>query len=133
MNNSGGVRAICCYIILFISMMILPVLVAAHGWKAPTIAAQKTNPVPINKSSTQRGAKIYRGQCAACHGAKAAGDGEMADSFDPKPANLVMRLRNHSEGDFFWKISNGRGPMPGFEDKLTEKQIWDVINFIKSL
>jgi mono/diheme cytochrome c family protein len=57
----------------------------------------------------------------------------MADSFDPKPANLVMRLRNHSEGDFFWKISNGRGLMPGFEDQLRETQIWDVINFIKSL
>ena len=133
MKNSGGVRASCCCIILFISMMIGPVLVAAHGWKAPTNAAQKSNPVPISESSIQRGAEIYRGLCAACHGAKAAGDGEMAASFIPEPANLLKRLKNHSEGDFFWKISNGRGPMPGFKDKLTEKQIWDVINFIKSL
>ncbi len=89
MNNSGGVRVSCCYIILFMSMMILPVLVAAHGWKAPTNAAQKSNPVPINESSIQRGAKIYRGLCAACHGANAAGDGEMAESFIPEPANLL--------------------------------------------
>lgn len=133
MNNSGGVRVSCCYIILFISMMILPVLVAAHGWKAPTNAARKSNPVLMNESSIQRGAEIYRGLCASCHGPKAAGNGEMAASFIPEPANLLKRLKNHSEGDFFWKISNGRGPMPGFKDKLTEKQIWDVINFIKSL
>ncbi|CAB5159756.1 hypothetical protein D3OALGA1CA_4969 [Olavius algarvensis associated proteobacterium Delta 3] len=32
------------------------------------------------------------------------------------------------KGDFFWKISNGRPPMPGSRGRLSEKQIWNVVN-----
>ena len=46
---------------------------------------------------------------------------------------LVKRLINHTEGDFFWKIQNGKGKMPSFKEDLLEKQIWNIVNFIKGL
>ena len=40
---------------------------------------------------------------------------------------------SHTDGDLAWKIAAGRGAMPGWKDSLTEKQIWDIVNFIQSL
>jgi mono/diheme cytochrome c family protein len=57
----------------------------------------------------------------------------LAKNLTPKPADLVEHAARHSDGDFVWKITNGRGTMPGFKDQLTQNQILDVTNFIKSL
>jgi len=114
-------------------IMVWPRFVMAHGWKAPSDAAQTLNPIQNSESSIRQGRQIYGDLCTGCHGVGGKGNGPIADKLNPKPANLVKRLKNHSEGDFFWKISNGRGPMPGFKDQLSERQIWQVINYIKSL
>ncbi len=106
---------------------------AAHGWKAPPDAAKAPNPVAKEKHSIQRGKDIYQQNCIACHGNSARGDGPLANALNPKPSNLIHRAKMHSEGDFFWKISEGRSPMPAFKNKLKEREIWDVINHIKSL
>lgn len=105
----------------------------AHGWKAPAEAAAVPNPVEKSRESVDRGARIYIRSCASCHGPRAQGDGPLATALRPGPADLVKRSKNHSEGDFFWKISVGRGPMPAFKNVLGDRDIWDVINFIKSI
>ena len=38
----------------------------------------------------------------------------------------------HTDGDFFWKIQNGKGEMPSFKEDLSGNDIWNVINYIKS-
>ena len=111
----------------------IPVIVGAHSWKAPAAAAKKANPVTPDDASVQRGQKTYRKYCLMCHGPFAQGDGLAARSLDVQPADLVERLKSHSEGDFYWKIMNGRLPMPGFKDQMTDQEVWDTINFIKSL
>jgi len=40
---------------------------------------------------------------------------------------------HHPDGDYAWKIANGRGAMPAWSGSLTENQIWDLVNFIQSL
>lgn len=110
-----------------------PSVAIARDWQAPTKAAKIANPVAMDQSSIQRGQKAYRKYCLMCHGPAARGDGLAASSLDPKPANLVERITHRNDGDFFWKIMNGRLPMPGFKDQLSDQQIWDSINFIKSL
>jgi mono/diheme cytochrome c family protein len=114
------------------SIITWPLYAFAHGWKAPSEAAEIYNPVEYSEPSIAQGGKLYDARCAGCHGTEGKGDGRFAKNLDPKPANLVERLKDHSEGDFFWKISYGRGPMPGFKNQLSEKKIWDVINYIKS-
>jgi len=37
----------------------------------------------------------------------------------------------HPDGDFAWKIAQGRGPMPSWKATLTESRIWDVVNDVK--
>ena len=45
--------------------------------------------------------------------------------------NLKQRLKTHTDGDFFWKIDEGRGDMPSFKDELSNEQKWHIINYIR--
>ena len=116
-----------------IATIVVPTIIIAHSWKAPKEASERQNPVPKNQDSIERGKALYRKYCASCHGKNGQGDGPLAKNLTPKPADLVERAAHHSDGDFAWKITNGRGAMPAFKDQLSEAEIWDLTNFIKSL
>lgn len=106
-----------------------------HGehWMAPLEAAARRNPVPRDAASIARGNELFQANCASCHGKDGRGDGPAAGALDPRPANLNTMARHHPDGDFAWKIANGRGAMPAWKGVLNDKQIWDLVNFVKSL
>jgi Cytochrome C oxidase, cbb3-type, subunit III/AhpC/TSA family len=83
-------------------------------------------------ASIAAGMAVYREHCATCHGASGGGDGTvmrgLADLRSPPTS------RRHA-GEIFWLVSHGipgRG-MPRFDDRLSDGQRWDVINFIRAL
>ena len=76
------------FILLISYVASLPMVAIAHGWKAPSEAAQKINPLQMNEASIQEGRKSYAYACASCHGKNAGGDGPLAKDLDPKPADL---------------------------------------------
>jgi mono/diheme cytochrome c family protein len=119
---------ICFYIIL----VSFPIDTSAGEWKAPAKAANRLNPVPKNKTSIKSGKQLFLKYCATCHGNNGQGDGILSWKLNPKPANLKEQAGNHSDGDFAWKITNGKGSMPAFKDKLSENEIWQLTNFIQS-
>ena len=107
---------------------------AVHGhWLAPVAAAKRPNPVKANNASRARGQKLFAANCASCHGVAGRGDGPAGAALSPKPADLAAMAGRHPDGDFAWKIANGRGPMPAWNGRLSEKNIWDLVNFIQGL
>ncbi len=109
-------------------------MAAMHGhWMAPEEAAKRPNPVNANNASRARGKKLFAANCAGCHGAGARGDGPAGAALDPRPADLTAMAGQHPDGDFAWKIAHGRGPMPAWNGQLSEKNIWDLVNFIQGL
>jgi mono/diheme cytochrome c family protein len=104
----------------------------AH-WMAPPEAAARKNPVKADAASVSRGKQLFQSSCATCHGASGRGDGPVGKALDPKPADLTAMAGHHSDGDYAWKIANGRGAMPPWKGVLDDKQIWDVVNFVQSL
>ena len=112
---------------------LMPLALFAHDWDAPEQAAQRSNPVPKDAAAIERGQKLYEQFCANCHGKKGQGDGPLAATLNPKPSNLAVRAGHHTDGDFAWKIADGRGVMPAFKNQLTENQIWDLTHFIQNL
>jgi len=106
---------------------------AGAHWMAPDAATAIPNPVKYDAASVDRGKKSYFLYCASCHGAKADGNGSAGASLKPKPANLSVMAGMHPDGDFAWKIQNGRGAMPGWKTVLSDAQIWELVNYIKSL
>jgi len=111
----------------------IPIILFAHDWNAPKAAAERQNPVQKDAAAVDRGQKLFEQFCANCHGKSGQGDGPVAAALKPSPSNLAERAGHHSDGDFAWKIANGRGSMPAFKNRLTENQIWDLTHFIQSL
>ena len=61
----------------------------------------------------------------------------MGEDLDPKPADLTDAEWKHgpSDGEIFTVIRDGvKGTgMKSFSKKLTVHQIWDVINYVRSI
>ena len=104
----------------------------AHSWNAPKEAAKKRNPISLNQASVKKGKKIYTQNCTHCHGDKIKGLSSKITGLKKTTPNLKQRLKMHTDGDFFWKIQNGKGEMPSFKEDLSGNDIWNVINYIKS-
>ena len=107
---------------------------AMHGhWMAPEEAAKRPNLVKANNASRARGKKLFAANCASCHGRAARGDGPAGAALNPKPADLTVMAGQHPDGDFAWKIAEGRGAMPAWKKALKDEQIWDLVNYIQGL
>ena len=107
-------------------------IVAAHEWMAPADEGKRPNPIIADQKSIEQGKNIYLDNCAACHGEKIEGMTAEETGLEMDSPDLKRRLLTHTDGDFFWKIQNGRGDMPSFKDDLTAEQTWNVINYIRS-
>jgi len=98
--------------------------------------AQKLkNPVPSDTTSIAEGRKVYLRHCASCHGQSGKGDGSMALA-GGTPSNLADETWDHgsSDGEIFVVIRDGVGTdMEAYKESLTEKEIWQIVNFIRSL
>jgi mono/diheme cytochrome c family protein len=100
-------------------------------WKAPARAARKKNPVAGDEKSLARGQAVYTKECLSCHGETGKGDGTAAADLNPKPRDLrTPKIWEQSDGSLFWKLTEGRKPMPSFEKSLSEDDRWNVINYI---
>ena len=98
--------------------------------------AQKLkNPIPSDGPSIEEGRKLYLRHCASCHGPSGKGDGSMALA-GGTPANLTDETWDHgsSDGEIFVVIRDGTSSdMEPYKDRLTEKQMWQLVNYIRSL
>ena len=125
-----------------ISILILIVLalgvktVAAQSttWKAPEKADTLENPLEKNERILKAGKQIFDQLCAVCHGKTGKGDGVTAATLKPKPADLTGNtVQAQTDGALYWKISEGRPPMPPFKSQLNDKQVWALVTYIRSL
>lgn len=123
------------YAIIWFSVISLLGLAAmeviAHDWMAPKAAAEFKNPIVLDQESTLRGRQAYLDNCAACHGDNLEGLKAEEAGLDIDTPNLRQRLKTHSDGDFFWKINEGRGEMPSFKEVLSDNEKWHIINYIR--
>ena len=102
---------------------------AQGEWKAPADAKTKKN----LEKGTELGKKSVETNCVPCHGPGGKGDGPAAAALNPKPANWTSdKVKKETDGELFWKIENGRGPMPPWKH-LPEKERWQIVNHIRTL
>ncbi|MBM4442817.1 MAG: cytochrome c [Candidatus Rokubacteria bacterium] len=102
---------------------------AQGPWQAPASEKGKKSP----GGNAANGKKLADTNCVSCHGAGGKGDGAAAAALNPKPADWTSaKVQGESDGEIFWKISNGRGPMPPWKH-LSEKDRWDLVAYVRSL
>lgn len=103
-------------------------------WNAPATADKEKNPIASDAASLEAGKDVYKKKCYDCHGKKGKGDGPKSAELDKSPQDFTKGdFQKQSDGSLFWKISEGKKPMPSFKHELTKDQRWQVVNYIRTL
>jgi mono/diheme cytochrome c family protein len=95
----------------------------------------KKTPVEVDEEDLLVGARIYRDQCAFCHGFHGKPSAFGAHMFPPAPPlwekhgkGDVVGVSDDPVGETYWKVANGirLTGMPAYKQTLTEIQMWQV-------
>jgi len=123
------------FLLFTFSLAVLAEGAAREPWVAPARYVRKKNRVPADQASIDRGRQLYLKNCLSCHGLQGRGDGPAASGLDVHPGNLTdaKRMAAQSDGELYFKIRTGRRPMPTFRKTLKSKEIWDVVNYVRTL
>jgi mono/diheme cytochrome c family protein len=106
---------------------------AQTPWTAPESEKGKKSPVAAGPKAVEQGKKVAAVNCVSCHGKGGKGDGAAAVALNPKPADwTAKKIQDESDGELFWKITNGRGAMPSWRH-LPENDRWALVQFIRTL
>ena len=94
------------------------------------------NPVPGSPESIAAGKQTYTRNCAPCHGT--SGEGGPGNDLIPAAPDLTDAMWDHgsTDGEIFSNIRNGVAPdfnMTPFKDKLKDDEIWNVVNYVRSI
>jgi len=102
-------------------------------WIVPEEAKRVQNPLKPSQADLTGARKLYRDKCAECHGESGRGDGSQARMYDPLPTNFtdVAHMSTVTDGELFYKISEGHRPMPAFKKRFTVEQRWQLVLFLR--
>lgn len=107
---------------------------AQENWTAPEESKKIVNPYEGNTIAAQKGQKLYSKLCWTCHGKNGLGDGPAGAGLNPKPKSFADKdVQIQSDGELFWKLSNGKGMMVPYKHSLNEEMRWQLINYIRTL
>ena len=91
-------------------------------------------PMPATPELIERGQKVYTIYCAACHGATGQGNGITSKYGLLGIANYHQdKYREMADGQIFNTITNGYNSMMPYGDKVTVKDRWAVVAYIRAL
>jgi mono/diheme cytochrome c family protein len=99
------------------------------------------NPIEIDEAALLRGKDRYDIFCIVCHGRNGEGDGPATgvnpatgvQRFPAPPSLHTDQARAYADGAIYHIVTEGLGQMPGYGDKLTEEDRWNVIHYVRAL
>lgn len=104
-----------------------------NPWIVPDDYKEMFNPVEADKSSISDGKTLYKQHCKLCHGKTGEGDGYHAKNLEVNPSDLSFDdIDIQNDGELFYKIKTGRDEMHSFKVVLQEKDIWNLVNYIRT-
>ena len=116
---------------------------AGQGVKTPE-TAKLANPVASTPDSLAAGKRAYDTNCAACHGNLAQGAVKagviisiIAEQGGKQPPDLTDDQWDYgsTDGEIFGVIKKGIPPtmMAGWDGRLTDTEIWSIVNYLRAL
>ena len=162
-NSGGGFGKLLLGFVLGIIVLVAAVAIYFRWGSPPVATADK--PFPFEKSIVQvplnaridrqvqqppfgvsedvyeTGAKVYKAECAACHGVPGR-DVPYAKYMYPQapqlwkkhPRGNVVGVSDDPAGETYWKVANGirLTGMPAYKHVLSDTQMWDVSLLLKN-
>jgi thiosulfate dehydrogenase len=146
-----GVVSLAAMLFLYLKFGPLPVAVADTAFpmekqivrvplKARIELEKKNAPFGISEDVFEGGAKVYKAQCAGCHGTPGH-DVPFAKAMYPdapqlwkKHSNGVVGVSDDEVGETYWRVSNGirLTGMPSYRKVLSDTEMWQVSLLLKN-
>ena len=105
-----------------------------NPWVVPDDYKEMVNPVDADKNSISDGKTLYKQHCKLCHGKEGHGDGYQVKNLQVSPSDLTFDdLDTQKDGELFYKIKTGQGEMHSYKVVLSEKDTWNLVNYIRTL
>ena len=116
---------------LFLSVS---VVAQPKPWVAPANFKTMKNPVAKSDASTKAGLAVFTKNCTSCHGKTGLGDGVKARTLKNFPGDFTKAdFQGLADGEIYYKTKTGRDEMPKYEGKLADDDIWNVVNYLRTL
>lgn len=91
-------------------------------------------PLPVTAELIKRGQKVFTINCAVCHGATGQGNGITSKYGLLGIANYHQdKYRQMADGQIYDTLTHGHNTMMGYGDKVTVKDRWAIIAYIRAL
>jgi len=128
--------------VLFVLLFLIVIVMTACGGKTNVTVSPDTIPAeyvgkinPLGAGADSAGAKLFKTNCATCHGDTGHGDGPAGAALVPAPKNLAELQTQVGDDYLFWRINTGKDgtAMVSWKGVLTDEQIWQVVSFIRTL
>jgi mono/diheme cytochrome c family protein len=134
-QNLARRKALFVALLVVIAGAIAYAVIENRPWTVPDAAKLMKNPIPPSEAALKAIRPVYFDKCANCHGESGKGDGHDASLYDPRPTNFsdANQMNGLTDGELFYKMSEGRKPMPSFKKRLSEDQRWQLVLLIRSL
>jgi mono/diheme cytochrome c family protein len=133
-QNLAARKALFAVLLAVIAGAIVYAVMENRPWTVPEQAKQVKNPLEPSEAALKSIRPVYLDKCASCHGDSGKGDGHDASLYDPAPSNFTdaRRLHDVTDGELFYKMTQGHKPMPSFKKRLSEAQRWQMVLLIRS-
>ena len=109
---------------------LLAAVVISQDWVVPAEKRGKLSPFQFSDSIRNSGMQLFNLNCMLCHGIP--GKGNFQRLIPPPGDPATDKIQHNLDGDLFYKVSEGRGPMPSFKNTLRSQDIWNIISYIRS-
>ena len=110
---------------------------SAKRWLIGRAARGSVSAAPAaDTSSADNGSMLYGMDCDSCHGKDGRHPTETGRWMYPRVPDLGSPgVQGWSDAELFWIIKNGVrfSGMPGFGKMQTDKEIWDLVHYVRSL
>jgi predicted CXXCH cytochrome family protein len=99
----------------------------------PPEASARANPLQPDEANIAIGASSFQQKCAVCHGFDGTGRTTIGEHVYPRAPSLRQALPSLTDGQIFTYINDGirNTAMPAWD--LPEKQIWQIVAFLRHL
>jgi mono/diheme cytochrome c family protein len=125
-------------LVLGFSLLIL----AACSGEVKYPARQVPDAMLSSQEAQQAGAKLFKANCAFCHGHLSEGRSRRANDYDPPPMDFYDDSYLQVDPAYlYWRIAKGNdvepfrsqgSVMPSWEAHFSEDQIWQLVAFLRA-
>ena len=106
---------------------------AAKPWPCPEKYAKMVNPIKPDAGILAAGKDVWEKQCRSCHGKTGKGDGTKAKNLNVALVDFTTdEYQNKSDGELFWRVTEGKKPMPTNKEKISDIERWSVVLYTRT-